>query len=1120
MLLGKKWKSFQVFDKAINALPDSSTSFHLMQINAFRPGQKVKWIFGNNNSKIYSIYHAQYFTRKKKQIAIKYSYDIKQEKNGINEWSFTVPSQTIDQVLLTHIFIINDEIQREEKTIFIVKPANEEPEIIIDQYRKKLMPGSKETFVVTIKTKNENVLAELMTTMYDASLDKLEKHEWQIPKQHLRFRLSSSWDRNLNYETSSNLFENDIYDTRNEYYKGEQPLFWLNPLDYAYTELSQKGSYSQQGEMYVLGGKISGLYVQNTEGLQDVVVTVGYGVSKQSRELSSVVVTAAGSIASANVGFVILDGIPYEGDINKINQSTITNGIILKGADAIALYGSRAANGVLILSTKGPIVLPKPEEPPLVIRKNFSETAFFFPNIYADADGFYNIEFTMPESVTEWKWKLLAHTKMAKFMYAERNIVTQLPMMVQPNLPRFLYQGDKIVLQTRVTNLDTTNLNGKMNCSIEDAVTGEDLTASIITQKQQAFSVQQKSNSNVAYEMTIPENLLHPLTIKITARAGIFADGEEHTIPILSKKILVSQNVGFVLVNNKDSAITTPPMPVDATPYAMGMYITPKPQAAMINALPYLAFYKYGCAEQTFNKLLAHSIANKILRTDTVAQQTMENVKSKETHDSKPTVLPDDLSEETMPWLQLGNATALHQKNLLKLFDTLSGNLQIEKYLNDIKDLQNADGGITWFKGGKSSKYISNYLLAGFAKLEKEKLLFFKNSDATSIFNALIPPLTNFCDASFMDTLKYRGDDLLYIYARSCWVKDYPIPTIQLNRIEDLLKKCWQQVDDYSLNNQAILILSSMQYASKESDFYKKSLSQLESIRQLAISDNVNGIRWKAIADEDDLNSNGEETVANLAEAFEQTGYSKETIDGILHWLLNAKQDHNWSTTKSTARVVGLLYRHQASVVGNPVKLSANVGNKNLLVTDNLLDGNLFYSTTLSQFPAKVSVSKDYDYKANAGLNYYYFTANPPINGSENALKITKQLFLLNKQNDWEKINENTVLKIADKVKTTITINAPKQLKFVFIDEKRAATLEPVAASSEYEYGRSFSYYKSVRDFGYQFFAEQIPSGISTIEYETVVAKEGRFSCGTVKLQCMYKPEVSAYGAGSILQIK
>jgi hypothetical protein len=116
-------------------------------------------------------------------------------------------------------------------------------------------------------------------------------------------------------------------------------------------------------------------------------------------------------------------------------------------------------------------------------------------------------------------------------------------------------------------------------------------------------------------------------------------------------------------------------------------------------------------------------------------------------------------------------------------------------------------------------------------------------------------------------------------------------------------------------------------------------------------------------------------------------------------------------------------------------------------------------------------------------------------------------------------INENSVVKIGDKIKTIITIETPRQLKYVFIDEKRPAASEPADAASDYQYGKGFSYYRSVRDAGYQFFAEQVPSGISTLQYETVTAKEGIFSSGTVSLQCMYQPQLRAYGAGTMLTV-
>ncbi len=983
--------------------------------------------------------------------------------------------------------------------------------------------------MVSLKTKNENTAAELMTSMYDASLDKIEKHEWHLPRNNQKFYIRSEWPENINSKTNNSLFA----DYKDGYHypalgKNTEPLWWLNPLDYAYDEnkftaMQEMYAYGLPGAGTMLMGRVAGVTIASTEGLNDVVV-IGYStVSKKNLtgSVSSILIRGISSIDSYNIPFVILDGVPYEGDLSKINSSLITDGIILKGADATAIYGIRAASGVLILSTKGPVQLPKPEEPSVVIRKNFSETAFFFPQVHADNDGYYNINFTMPESVTEWKWKLLAHTKNAKFIVTERSIFTQLPMMVQPNMPRFLYQGDKIILQTRLTNLDTTNLSGTINCIIEDAVTGENITSTITATMQQQFSIQQKSNSNSSCTLNIPNNLLHPIKIKISARAGNFSDGEEHIIPVLSKKILVTQNIPFILSDKKDTSIITPVLPPDADVYGIGMYITPKPQAAIVNALPYLAFYPYNCAEQTFNKITAHVTAVKILRTDTAAQKAIQSVvtlQENNTHQA----LPEELSEQTMPWLQLNHATAVHQKKLFQLFDTLVGNKQIEKYIDELKDLQNTDGGITWFKGGQSSKYISNYILAGFGKLQKDKLPFLVNSNVQNKFKSLLPALINYCDAAFADTFNlYYGNALFYLYARAYWLKEYPISENNAAIREIVLTRAWKNVHSYSLNNQASLITASLLYKDKYPQFNKMAVAQLESIRELAITDNINGVRWKDISNSDDLNVSGEETIVNLAKAFEEIGSAKETVNGIIKWLLNAKQEHNWSSTKSTAEAVGLLQRNQSSVTGKPFTLSATINNTSVTVTDNLLKGELYSFVPQQQFEASTIIKKDSNNVTSGGFNYYYFTANPPVAASSNGVKISKRIYLyIAGNNQWQAVNESTILKIADKLKTIITIDAPKQLKYVFIDEKRAASSEPAAASSGYEYSEGFSYYKSVRDAGYQFFAEEIPSGISTIEYETVVSAEGIFSNGPVALQCMYQPQIRAYGNGIVLQVK
>jgi hypothetical protein len=443
----------------------------------------------------------------------------------------------------------------------------------------------------------------------------------------------------------------------------------------------------------------------------------------------------------------------------------------------------------------------------------------------------------------------------------------------------------------------------------------------------------------------------------------------------------------------------------------------------------------------------------------------------------------------------------------------------IEKYMAVLADMQNTDGGISWFKGSKSDPYISYYLLGGFGKLKKDSIpyIFNKNQNTDG---KLLPSLITYCDNRFTSASKYLQEDMQWLYARSFWLQQFPLSDKIKSTADSVLNESWKSVSEYNLGKQALLIITSIRYFGKDNQLYQKAINQLESIRQLAITDNINGIRWKDISNGDDFDDNDEEIIASLATAFDEGSYSKPVVDGIIQWLLKAKEQHNWSTTKATAAVIGLLYKHQATVTGFPLQINAMAGDSAISVTDNLLKGQLFDFKQLKQFPAAINLKKTGNAVTSGAFTYYYFTANPPTNEQYNGVKISKQLFKQTQTGEWEKIDEKSSLKIADKIKTIITIETPKQLKYVFIDEKRAAATEPVDALSGYEYGKLFSYYQSIRDAGYQFFAEKIPSGISTIEYETISAKEGVFSTGTVSLQCMYQPQVRAYGSGVSIKIK
>ena len=105
------------------------------------------------------------------------------------------------------------------------------------------------------------------------------------------------------------------------------------------------------------------------------------------------------------------------------------------------------------------------------IRKNFNETVFFFPDLKTDAEGNINFSFTIPEALTKWKMQTLAHTQDLKSAYDERTLITQKPLMVQPNAPRFLREGDAMEFSAKIVNLTNKEITGTSMLQLFDAAT-------------------------------------------------------------------------------------------------------------------------------------------------------------------------------------------------------------------------------------------------------------------------------------------------------------------------------------------------------------------------------------------------------------------------------------------------------------------------------------------------------------------------------------------------------------------------------------------------------------------------------------------------------------------------
>ena len=215
---------------------------------------------------------------------------------------------------------------------------------------------------------------------------------------------------------------------------------------------------------------------------------------------------------------------------------------VLKGAAATALYGARAANGVIIISTQAGQKKLDEQMAQVKVRTNLQETAFFLPHLTTDSIGNISFNFTAPEALTRWKLQLLAHTKTLEVASQTLQTVTQKDLMVMPNAPRFLRQGDEIVFSTKIANLTTDSLSGFAALQLSDAITGKPVDEKLGNLvKNQPFQLDAKGNTEVSWKLTIPDDI-QALQYKVVAKAGDFTDGEQSVLPVLTNRMLVTEN--------------------------------------------------------------------------------------------------------------------------------------------------------------------------------------------------------------------------------------------------------------------------------------------------------------------------------------------------------------------------------------------------------------------------------------------------------------------------------------------------------------------------------------------------------------------------------------------------
>lgn len=1135
----KSLRYIELYDGKTGKPASPQYNWAVQEQQTVEPGEKASVHVGSSAGSLFVIRKVEHTTENGQQEgqaigAVQFSYlTLDKERKQVE---FPVAGSDRGGFGVVDAFVKDNRVYINQQVVN-VPWTNKLLTIHYNSFRDKTLPGSEEKWQVTIKGyKTDKVAAEVLATMYDASLDQFKPHDWPIPDLYPSYASQIPWSSAGNFSVV-----------------GSQARYHNESLQTPYVKTYDKILPFTNGQMIRIRGG-AGIAYDRTAAPQNL------GMALERRAPGMAVTSDSSNVqynfATRRSKKMVVSDVQLE-DIEEEEEPPAPD-------------------------------RPAPSNPsPVQVRKDFKETAFFFPDLRTDSAGNISFSFTMPEALTRWKSMMLAHTRDLSVGYSEKTLVTQKQLMVQPNAPRFLREGDRMELSAKVVNLTGSELTGQVELQLTDPTNGKTADG-VFTNRQpnQYFTVAAGQSSVVSFPLDIPYQYNRPLSYRIIARSAIpqpgggkeeVSDGEEAILPVVSNRMLVTETLPLNMPGDGTRSFTFDKLLKSGnsetlSQYALTVEFTANPAWYAVQALPYLMEYPYECAEQTFNRFYANALASKIANSSPRIRQIFEKWKTADTtallsNLEKNQELKSALLEES-PWVLQGKNESQQKKNIALLFDMVRMSRELSSSIDKLQSMQAPNGGFVWFKGGPDDRYITQYILTGIGRLRKLKALpAAAEEKIKAIVTAALPYLDQQIKKDYEQVQKQEKATasgikrsewisetaVQYLYMRT-FFSDYGIPGDAfpaVNYYRKLTQRLWIQTSRYM---QGMIALSLYRTGD-----IRTAKGIITSLQQNAIRDAEKGMYWKGMEGGYYWYQAPVEMQSLLIEAFHEIS-GNTNIDGELRtWLLRQKQTHSWRTTTATADACYALllgdedWLHAEKDVeirlgekivtskggdtgedihtaqGNEIVPQAGTGYFKKVFDGPFVNpsmGNI--TVTVTSHPEDGSAGKNGGIPGSKtagtpawGAVYWQYFDNldkiTPPGGTKTALRLVKKIFVERNTDRGpvlEPVAENGTLHVGDKVKVRIELQADRDLEYVHMKDSRASCMEPVNVLSGYKWQDGLGYYESTKDVSTDFFFPRLPRGTYIFEYPLFVQQTGNFSNGIAGIECMYAPEFAFHSEG------
>ena len=934
---------------------------------------------------------------------------------------FTYKEEYASGVVINYSFVKNGECYA--RTINIARPLPEKKlNIAWKTFRDRLTPGQKEKWTLQITTPDgKPAKAQLMSVLYDKSLDQLAEHSWRMSLGFSQWLPSCYWRSNLKYYTMDLL---GIYPTK--YYDEKQlDVDKFDGKFFSYYAYMQAVELSKLERSY--GGTVEAVRIQKDEQVRNEAKVMRIRGSKMPRF----------GAASSKPLLSEMDLVLKEKMVMHEEFGGGGSNKVLSSADEAALNHVQ-------------------------VRENLNETAFFYPALESDNQGNVAIRFTLPESVTTWKFMGLAHDKEMRNGLLVDEAVAQKTVMVQPNMPRFLREGDKSTIVVKLFYTSDKKVSGNARMQIIDPETNK-----VVWQKTQNYSIDAEGSATISFDV---QGLKEGVYInKVVAAGNGYSDGEQHYLPVLSNRELVVNTLPITLHQKGEQNFDLSKLFLNkegkqvkgAEEAKVTIEYTNNPSWLMVKALPAISNPDEEDAISLMSAIYANTITTHIQKTLSLDNHSQKN-----------------LSQET---IRLQN--------------------QVEK----LKKLQNADGSFSWWKGMKGSRYMTTSVAEMMVRLNAVAGV--QKSTAKMLTSAI--DYLSWQTAQEVREMKKQEEKkqkvspseqtLHYLYILSMDGRKMK-QNLEADKAY-LLDKMSKMTGDFTIYGKARAAVVLARNSQQNAAYREKAGEYLQSVNEYAVYREEMGRYYDTRKALYSWRNYKIPTQVSVIEALQMLKPNdKQTIEELQRWLLMSKRTQVWDTPVNTVDAV------YAFMKGNESNWSRKAENAVLK-----LDGKLLPmpqdSTTLGYVKtgrpgkaSKLSIDKKSDYTSWGAVYVEFKQPISEIGSAVSGIKVRRVIVPAESESKGK-----AQAKVGEKVKVTLIITADRDYDFVQITDKRAACLEPVNQLSGYQWG--IGCYVSPRDHATNFYFNRLSKGKHIVEMEYYVDRKGDYQSGTCTAECTYSPE-------------